>query len=115
MIRHLLKQADIIWVDFGEVKDAVGHEQAKTRPCIVIKDFNKLQMAIVLPLSTKEKSFYKVVKIEKVETGLSVDSYALCHQLRTISYDRIKGKSGTLSQRAFFKIKGVLVDILELS
>lgn len=102
MILHMLRKSDIIWVDFGEVLNAVGHEQAKTRPCIVIKDFNRLQMAIVLPLSTKEKSYYTVVKIDKIETGMSLDSYALCHQLRTISYNRIKGKTGTLYLRELF-------------
>jgi mRNA interferase MazF len=114
MMRHLLKKADIIWVDLGELENVVGHEQAKTRPCVVIKEFNGAQLALVLPLTTTERSHYTIVKLDKSETGMDQDSYALCQQLRTISCERIKSKSGTISVRGFNRLKGVLIDILEL-
>lgn len=114
-MRLTLKKGDIVWVDLGEVAAAVGHEQALQRPCIVLKDFVRFQLAIVIPLTTSSaQSYYTIVKIEKTETGMKDDSNALCHQLRTISHDRITGKAGTLSERSFNKIKGVLIDVLEL-
>lgn len=114
MSKHILKKSEIIWVDLGEVQDVVGHETAKTRPCIVIKEFNGPQLALIIPLTTTERDHYTVVKLDKLETGMDQDSFALCQQLRTISCERIKGKSGMISTRAFNKIKSVLIDILEL-
>ena len=115
MIQTNFKKGDIVWVDLGPISNSVGHEQALKRPCIVIKDFPSLGMSTVLPLTSKAKAFYSVVKIEKSDTGMTSDSYALCHQLRAISHSRIKNKQAALSSRAFNKIRSVLMDILELT
>ena len=83
-----------IWsIDLDPV---IGHEQAKTRPCLVISEntFNQGPFGIVtiVPITSKYKTILWYVKIKPVGI-LKYDSYALCHQLRTVSINRFLGKS----------------------
>ncbi|HNI43104.1 MAG TPA: type II toxin-antitoxin system PemK/MazF family toxin, partial [Chitinophagales bacterium] len=85
-------KGDVINVDLGSPPAEIkGHEQAYIRPCIVITAFEQLGLVIVIPLTSSKPKFnlYTVVKILQNEGGLRSDSYALCHQIRTISFDRI--------------------------
>lgn len=101
--------------DLGEIESVVGHEQAFHRPCIVVQSFNSLQLALVIPITSSTKlTHYSIIKIAKGEGGLTTESYALCHQMRTISLQRITSTRGTLPDRTFNKIRGVLRDIMEL-
>ncbi|RLD62345.1 MAG: hypothetical protein DRJ05_00620 [Bacteroidetes bacterium] len=54
------------------------------------------------------------VKLNKGQGGLTSDSFALCHQIRTISIDRVKRKRGQLGKCEILKIHSVLLDTLEL-
>jgi mRNA interferase MazF len=100
-------------VDLGEVPEVRGHEQAKTRPCIVVKSFSNLKLAIVLPVTGSTKlSFYTIVPLAQGTGGLTKDSYVLCHQIRTISFDRVTRSVGKLDKRDFLKIQSVLSDTL---
>jgi mRNA interferase MazF len=73
-------------------------------------------LAVVVPLTTKEAkySLFTIVKILKGTAGLTADSFALCHQIRTISFDRIAGKRARLDSKDILKIHAVLIDTLEL-
>ena len=99
----------------GEVK---GHEQGNKRPCVVIKEFSKLGLLIVVPFTTTQlKSNYPsyITKILPTENnGLTEDSNALCHQIRTISVERVEQKSGVLDDLDFQKIQATLLDTLAL-
>jgi mRNA interferase MazF len=111
------QKGDVIEVNLGNPpKEIKGHEQGYKRPCIIMKSFNNLEIAIIVPCSTKEPkySFYTIVKILKGVGGLTSESYALCHQIRTISFDRILSKRGRLPQNDILKISSVLIDTLDL-
>ena len=97
-------------------KEIKGHEQGFIRPCVIIKAFNNLEIAVIVPCSTKEPrySLYTIVKILKGIGGMVSDSYALCHQIRTISFDRIIKRRGHLPQNDILKISSVLSDALDL-
>jgi len=102
-------------VNLGEVSEVRGHEQAKHRPCVVIKSFPNLKLAIVLPVTSSTKlSFYTIVSLLQGAGGLTTDSYALCHQIRSISFERITSSLGRLERHDFLKIQVVLTDTLEL-
>jgi len=104
---------EIIRVDLGEVHEVRGHEQAKTRPCIVVKSFSNFRLAIILPVtSSSSLSFYTIVPLLQGTGGLTKDSNVLCHQIRTISFDRIIGSVGKLDKRDLLKIQAVLFDTL---
>ncbi|MBO0935092.1 type II toxin-antitoxin system PemK/MazF family toxin [Fibrella sp. HMF5335] len=110
-------KGQIINVNLGNPPEEVkGHEQGLERPCVIIKSFDNLNLAVVVPLTTKEPkySLFTTVKIIKKTAGLTADSYALCHQIRTISFDRIVGKRGKLPDIDVLKVQAVLIDILEL-
>jgi mRNA interferase MazF len=110
-------KGEIVNVNLGNPpKEIKGHEQGLERPCVIIKSFNNLELAIVVPLTTKEAkySLFTIVKIQKGTAGLTADSFALCHQIRTISFDRIVSKRSKLESKDILKIHSVLIDTLEL-
>ena len=111
------RQGDICLIDLGEPPIAIkGHEQALKRPCLIIKDFAYLKLFVIIPFTTKKPkfSYYTIVHIPKESYGLNKDSFALCHQVRTISIDRIIKKIGIISEKEFKKIQAVLIDTLGL-
>ena len=86
-----IQNDEIFFIDLGSPSiETQGHEQAKPRPCIVLKDFPLLKLAIVIPLTSVRKNdyYFSIVKIEKGIGNLKQDSFALCHQLRSISHQR---------------------------
>jgi mRNA interferase MazF len=84
-----------IWlVDLDPVQ---GHEQGKTRPCLVISDnrFNdsKAELLVVVPLTSKVQKNFWSIKMPSKDTGLKGDSYILCAQITTISKKRLCSNS----------------------
>lgn len=116
-MKQNFQKGEIINVDLGvPPKEVKGHEQGFDRPCIVIKSFPQLELAIVIPCTSKEPKYnhYTVVKLSKDSGGLTTDSYALCHQIRTVSFDRIKTKRGKLDTKDLLKVQTVLLDTLDI-
>lgn len=112
-----LAKGDIIDVDFGQPpKEVKGHEQGYRRPCVVIKEFSNLGLAIVIPITSKKPkySFFTIVKLSKGSGGLTTDSYVLCHQIRAISLDRVIKTRKILDNNDILKIHAVLIDTLEI-
>ncbi len=100
MTKTKYKRGEIITVDLGKVgtMQIKGHEQGNTRPCVIIKSLHRIGLLIILPLTSKKPnniSFYHV-KISKGVGNLIYDSYVLCHQIRSISTDRVLNKTGNL-------------------
>jgi mRNA interferase MazF len=113
---HLAK-GEIIDVNLGRPPGEIkGHEQGFERPCVVIKAFSTLGLVIVIPLTSKQPkySIFTIVKLLKGTAGLTSESYALCHQIRTISTDRIIKKRAKLDGKDILKIHSVLIDTLEI-
>lgn len=107
-------QVNLGSVEKGEVK---GHEQAKKRHCVVIKEFSKKGLLIVVPFTTSEQKFevHYIKKILPTENnGLTEESNALCHQIRSVSVDRVEKKLGVLDDTDFTVIKKALFRTLEL-
>ena len=97
-------------------KEIQGHEQGFYRPCVIIKVFPALELVIKTPCTSKvpKYNFYTIVKLLQGTGGLSTESYVLCHQIRTISMDRIKGRLGKLDAKDLLKVQTVLLDTLEI-
>ena len=116
-MKQSFQKGEILNIDLGKPpKEVKGHEQAYDRPCVIIKSFNNLGLAVVVPCTTTEPkySIFTIVKLLKGSGGLSSDSYALCHQIRTVSFDRVLGNRGRLDSKDILKIHSVLIDTLEL-
>lgn len=114
----LYKQGDIIDIDLGSPPNEVkGHEQGKTRPCVVFKSLERLGLLIVLPVTSTEAKYaqFTIVELQAgSSSGLGNTSYALCHQIRTVSTKRITKKRGAVTSRELNKIIAVLKDMLEI-
>jgi mRNA interferase MazF len=100
---------DVIRVNLGET---VGHEQEGERPCVVISHSKDLGLIVIIPLTSKEKFWPTVVSVEKDEGGLPKKSFALCHQIRSISEERINEKIGALSSETMNKIRTTLSSVV---
>jgi mRNA interferase MazF len=109
-------KGEIVFAQLGKPPEEIkGHEQAFERPCVIIKAINNLELAIIIPLTTKPKSsIFTFVKLPEGSGSLQKESFALCHQIRTISIDRIQRKIGKLELHDVLKIDSVLRDMLEL-
>lgn len=111
-----IRRGAIVLVDLGTVRSVEGHEQALTRPCVVTKPLNLLQLVTILPLSSSKppRAAGKAVKISKGIDNLKSDSYVLAHQIRTISHQRVLHGIGQLSSPQFEKIQQRLKNFLGL-
>ena len=110
------KRAQVVMIDLGKVPNQViGHEQANTRPCVVIQTLDYSELAVIVPFTKQDvPQIYSIVKVLKHSGGLTSDSFALCHQIRSVSYKRIVKSLGYLPDRDFNKINTVLADFLDI-
>jgi mRNA interferase MazF len=91
-------RGDIWLVDLNPVR---GHEQAGKRPCLIISVdlFNQgaSGLAVVLPITSKEKGIPFHVELNPPEGGLKVRSFIKCEDVRSISIERLENRWGTVS------------------
>jgi len=74
---------------------AIGHEQGGTRRALVIsaEPFHRARLATVLPITSSrgEPRYPAEVAIGVGEAGQTRAGVILCHQVRTVSLDRLMG------------------------
>lgn len=98
---------------------AVGSEQAKTRPCVVVQRNaanRPSPITIVCPITDANGSPGSLiaVRIKKGDGGLRKDSLALCNQIRTVSKLRMRSLQGVLKAKEMDEIDRGLRAILDL-
>ncbi len=105
------RYGDVWWADLDPVR---GHEQGRRRPCVVVSvnEFNQIRHGLVwiVPVTGSPRAHSFTVEvppsaIPSGDTGLPKPSMALCHQLRTISVDRLLTRSGTVSEPTLTEIQ----------
>jgi mRNA interferase MazF len=89
-----------IWIaDFDPTE---GHEQAGIRPALVLSvdPFNSgpAELAIVLPITTKDKRIFSHVPLVPPEGGLKKNSFILCEAIRSVSIARLSKPLGMVSE-----------------
>lgn len=95
-----------------------GHEQAKRRPCLILStnQFNHgaSGLAIVVPLTSKNKQNPLHILVNPPDGGLSVSSFLLPEQIRAVSLERFSGNSlGKVNQLTLQILEDMLKDLLE--
>jgi mRNA interferase MazF len=77
------------WVDFGH---PIGREQGGQRPAIVVGSTTHcrfpIDMAIVVPLTTRDRGLDHHVRIDSSESGLRQPSWARTEDITTVSTQR---------------------------
>jgi mRNA interferase MazF len=95
------RRGEIWLLDFDPTR---GHEQAGTRPALVLSvdRFNagSANLVIVCPISSKNRSIRSHVVVEPPDGGLAMTSYIMTEHVRSVSRDRLVRRFGTLPTEA---------------
>ena len=107
-----------IWQVQLSISDMVGHEQKNDRPCIVLASDDNLTISTVIPLTGDPYAIrlphtHKVVA--SVHTGLSTDSIALIHQIRSFDHKRFLRKLGSVGNKDMKTILALIANYLDIS
>lgn len=110
-----MKRGEVWLVDLDPT---VGHEQAGRRPALVlsVERFNTsgAELVVVLAITSKVRRLPTRVRIVPPEGGLTLESWVICEQPRTISHRRLVSKLGAVTQTtvdAVSKIVGLLLGL----
>ncbi len=98
----------------------VGHEQGRSRPCVVVQNDIGNRYAsttIVVPLTfarhiRRQSPIY--IFIKHGDGGTTKDSYALCDQIRIVDQQRFRSICGVLSAETMERIDAALLISLGL-
>jgi mRNA interferase MazF len=107
-------------VYMANLDPAVGSEQAKTRPVVIVsRDAINASspVVIIVPVtsrSNKIRIYPTHVELRISEGGLTSDSVALCEQVRAISRDRLARHLGQLPAAKVAQINASLKIALDL-
>jgi mRNA interferase MazF len=79
-----------IWlIDFGQ---PIGHEQGGVRPALVVGSTThctlRIEMALVVPLTTRNRGLRHHVRIASESSGLNHVSWARTEEIKAISTER---------------------------
>jgi len=105
-----MKRGDIY---FANLDPTVGAEIRKKRPVIIVSNDANNKMALtvtIVPITSNVKKVYPFeVFLDKLHCGLTKDSKAQCHQVRTISKLRIQGERvGRIDGKIIMKLEDAL-------
>jgi mRNA interferase MazF len=111
----LAKRGEIWLADLGEPS---GHEQAKSRPCMILQtdDLSQLSTTVVVPLTTnlKDEGYAGRVVIPSGEADLHYRSVALCHQIRALDRRKLRRRIGELPAERVSEIELGVAFVLAL-
>jgi len=108
-----VKPWQIWWADLDP---AEGHEQAGTRPVLVVSSPLHLAvtgraLATVLPLTTRERPGW----LHRIPVkGPGAVSYVVTEQVRTIAVSRLAGPPQTLQPEEIAEVRRVLAKMLDV-
>jgi mRNA interferase MazF len=103
-----------VWV--AQLDPIAGHEQAGTRPVVVISRnaFNAAgwRLCVCVPLTTRDRGSPLHVEIEPPEGGVRSTSYALVDEVRSLDRSRLIERWGGIDQDTHRKIASLLLRIV---
>ena len=103
-------RGEIYWAEF---EPRSGSEQQGHRPAIVVSHngFNQTQnwnSVIVVPISSSRNQARRsatIIELEPNDTGLTMTSFAICHQITTLDRRKFGRRIGVLSKEASRRIE----------
>src|SRR5262247_3085176 len=104
-----------------EIPSSNGHEQAGTRPAIVVQASQfetRLPTVLIIPLTSRltAQTFPGTLTIQPdAENNLNMPSIALAFQLRAIDKRRLKRRIGRLSSALLAQVHQTMKELLQLS
>ncbi len=105
-----------VW--FARLDPTEGHEQAGTRPVVVLStdaiNASPAGLLTVLPITSRKRAIRSRVELKPPEGGLTVVSYIICEQPRTISTARLTKVTGMISQETMRSVSDIVRMLLGL-
>lgn len=105
-----------VWL--AQLDPVRGHEQAGTRPVLVISDdlFNRgpAGLVIALPITSRLRPIPSHIRISPPQGGLAVESAALCEGVRSISKERLLKRLGLVNRGTMEMVEDRLRILLRL-
>lgn len=103
-----------------DLNPTLGREQGGSRPCLVISDnmlnHGPADLAIVIPITSKDKGIASHVRVEPPEGGLREVSFVKTEDIRSVSVsERFVKRFGTIDTRTLQKVERNLGFLLQLS
>lgn len=109
------QRGEVCLVSFDPTR---GHEQAGARPAIVLSvdSFNSCgaNLVTVLPITSKPRAVRTRIEVMPPEGGLTVPSYVICEQTRTISTERLIKSLGMVSLGTMGRVSEIVRMLLGL-
>ena len=99
-----------------ELPFANGHEQAGTRPAVIVAELG-LNIAVIIPLTSNLQALQFPYTIEinpSKNNGLKTVSIALVFHIRAIDKKRIKSKIGDLEEAKIIEVNQMMKKLLVL-
>jgi len=95
-----------------------GHEQAGTRPILILSDdlFNRgpAGLVIAVPITSRLRPIPFHIRMMPPQGGLTVESAALCEAVRSISKERLVKRLGVVSEGTLELVEDRLRILLRL-
>ena len=108
-------RGEVWYVDLNPVR---GHEQAGRRPALVISvdrfNLGPAGLAVVLPVTSREKGIPFHVEMIPPEGGLREHSYVKCEDVRSVATERLCGRLGAVSPQTMAAVEDRLRILLGL-
>lgn len=103
-----------VWL--ARLDPIAGHEQAGTRPVVVISRdaFNASgwRLCLCVPLSTRDRASPLHVQIDPPEGGVRATSFALVDQVRALDRSRLTTQWGAIEPTTHRQIAALLLRIV---
>lgn len=105
-----------IWlVDLNPTR---GHEQAGNRPGLIVSvdlfNHGPADLAVLAPLTTREKGIPFHVEVHPPEGGLKKKSFIKCEDVRSVAKERLSQRLGTVSPETLVEVEDRLRILLDL-
>ena len=105
-----------VW--YAELSPTVGHEQAGRRPVLVVSSeaFNASSAGLVtvLPITSRERPMASRIPLLAPEGGLSIASWVITEQVRTVSKERLGRRLGAVRPETLAAVSDALRLLLGL-
>lgn len=105
-----------VW--FVDLEPVRGREQGRRRPCLVVSvdafNHGPAELAVVIPLTTRDRGIPLHVPVSPPEGGLQQQSYIKCEDIRSISTDRLLDRWGFVSSTTLSDVEDRLRILLGL-
>lgn len=101
-----------------DLDPTVGHEQAGKRPAVVVSadplNHGPANLAIIVPLTSRQRGIPFHVPIAPEEGGLGRVSYAKCEDIRSASSERLLRRMGRVTDATMRRVEAGVRVVLGL-